>query len=124
MRGPRFWALRGVKPRLTSSLNRSCCGGSITSIIWRLAARPISSGSGIITPRAYELNSFGWRLIIRTSSYLVIAQKPGPSGSGCQYTGAFSRSQRYCSHGWPWANEAVLTRSISMPADRTGVRCR
>jgi hypothetical protein len=25
--------LRGVNPRLTSSLNRSCCGGSMFSII-------------------------------------------------------------------------------------------
>ena len=40
----------GVNPRLTSSLNRSCSGGSITSIIWRWIIRPISSDSASITP--------------------------------------------------------------------------
>ena len=33
---------------------------------------------------AYELNVAGVRLMVRMSSYLVIAQKPGPSASGCQ----------------------------------------
>ena len=52
MRPVSVWALRGVNPRLTSSLKRSCCGGSIDSIIWRWAARPASSASAIITPLA------------------------------------------------------------------------
>ena len=51
------------------------------SIIWRLGASTASSGSPIITPLAYELYRPGCRLIIRMSSYLVIAQNPGPSGS-------------------------------------------
>ena len=61
-------ALRGVNPRLTSNLKRSCSGGSITSIICRWIVRFISSLSAIITPRAAELNSFGWRLIARMSA--------------------------------------------------------
>ena len=96
MRSANSCALRGVKPRLTSSLNRSCCGGSMFSIICRCAINPISSGSGTMTPRANELNVLGWRLIVRMSSYLVIAQKPGPSASGCQCTGSLARSQAYC----------------------------
>ena len=71
----------GVKPRLTSSLKRSCWGGSITSIIWRWTGEVLLARSRpSITPRAAELNSFGWRLIARMSAYLVIAQNPGPVG--------------------------------------------
>ena len=40
----------------------------MTSIIWRWATSISSSDSAIITPRADELNSFGWRLIMRMSA--------------------------------------------------------
>ena len=60
MRSVSSWAFFGVKPRLTSSLKRSCWGGSIDSIIWRCAASHSSpSGSASITPLAAELNSPG-----------------------------------------------------------------
>ena len=84
MRGRSSGAFFGVNPRLTSNLKRSCWGGSIDSIISRCAINPISSGSGSITPFSNELKVLGVRLIVRTSSCLVMAQKPGPSVSGCQ----------------------------------------
>ena len=99
MRGRSSGAFFGVKPRETNNLNRSCCGGSMLSIIRRCAYSPIGSGSGNITPVSYELKILGVRLIARMSSYLVMAQKPGPSGSSCQKTGALARSHSYWSHG-------------------------
>ena len=70
-------AFLGVNPRLTSSLNRSCSGGSIDEHHLALGVSPISSASAIITPRAAELNSFGWRLMRRMSAYRVIGPEPG-----------------------------------------------
>lgn len=50
-----------------------------------------------------EENSEVFRLTALTSSYLVTAQNPGPSGSACQWTGSLFRSHAYWSMGWPSA---------------------
>src|SRR6185312_6205084 len=49
-----------------------------------------------------------------TSLKRVTAQKPLASVSSCQWTGAFSRSQRYCANGWPLAKLEGERRSIFM----------
>src|SRR3954447_10364494 len=49
-----------------------------------------------------------------TSSYFVTTQKPGPSGSGCLYTGALFR--RYVNQSWgtPCVNLSRSSRSMSL----------
>jgi hypothetical protein len=64
-------------------------------------------------------NVFGSRPIARTSSKRVTAQKPGPFGSSCQYTGACSRSHRYWSCGWPMLKLAGDNKSICMGEPRS-----
>src|SRR5579871_1132670 len=54
------------------------------------------------------------RSTFQTSSKRVTAQKPRPSGSSCQWTGSSSRSQRYCSWGWPSEKLANDSKSICM----------
>ena len=64
-----------------------------------------------------EENVAGSRPTAFTSEYLVTAQKPGPSGSGCQWTGSWDRSHRNCSCGWPWAKDSGESRSMAGPRD-------
>src|SRR5437016_2284615 len=54
----------------------------------------------------------GSRPTALTSSYLVTAQNPGPSGSGCQWTGSRARSHWNWSWGCPWAKAPGASRSI------------
>ena len=102
-----------MNPRLTSSLKRSCWGGSIDSIIWRCAARSVSSASAIITPAGVRAEQL--RLAADRADVGVAGDRPeaGAVGLGCQCTGSLARSQAYCSHGCPPANAAVEVRSIA-----------
>src|ERR1051326_1073000 len=61
------------------------------------------------------------RSTLHTSRYRVTAQKPGPFGSSCQNTGAFSRSQRYCANGCPLANSCGDRRAMFMSAPPPGI---
>ena len=42
-----------------------------------------------------------------------MAQKPGPSASGCQCTGSLARNQAYWSQGWQPANTSFAVRSMA-----------
>ncbi len=67
---------------------------SIIKLCWATSSSPSSKG---MVPLAAELKRSYSRLTVTQSSYLVTAQKPGPPGSSCQWTGSWRRR---------WANQA------------------
>src|ERR687894_7533 len=75
---------------------------------------PSRSSSPTTPPRAAcDENDAASRLHVMTSACRLITQKPGPSGSGCLYTGALAR--RYVNHscGIPCVKRSRSSRSMS-----------
>jgi hypothetical protein len=101
----------GANPRETIFLKLVWRGGSIL-IMARSAPCAMLS---MFVPWAEE-NVCQSLFASTTSAYRESTQKPAPSGWGCRYTGAFSRSHANVSCGTPRTNTSRSYRSsISVP---------
>jgi hypothetical protein len=101
MRPRKPFTMRGVKALFTRERYVRCLGGSMLSMIDCTKGRSSGGGSRISVPFRADEKSIGFLEILRTSACFVIAQKPGPSGSSCQKTGASRRNSRNMSWGTP-----------------------
>ncbi len=98
MRSVNVRTARGVKSRLTIARSALWGGGSMSSIDLRASSSSGPRSSSEVPPRSEEKVRQSLATAVM-SACLVIAQKPRPSRSACQWTGSSRRSTANISCG-------------------------
>ena len=102
-----------VKIAATSLRYWLCLGGSMLSMMLCMKGSCSGWGSRNSAPMRSEEKVCGLRETNFRSAYLVMAQKPGPSCSSCQKTGASRRRNSKVSWGIACWKRSGLVRSTS-----------
>ncbi len=107
----------GVNPRWKSILRRSCFGGSMPMNIERISSTGMTGSVIVVMPPRSEEYVCQSMLTVRTSSAVVIDQKPGSPGNSLiasdRCTGHSPRIRLKSSYGGPSPQCSRSRRSIS-----------